>query len=101
MGKFIRSFLVLFFLVLLSACSSTPLQSSRLDKAETNITQAEQILTQSSDVNAMKTADEKLGVARSYLATVLDNKKYLNKTQLQKYEALKRRLDRAYERVNL
>ncbi len=101
MKRLIKPLLVSFFIVVLSACSSTPLQRSRLDAAEINIMQAEQILSQSSSLKAMIAADEKLGAARSYLATVLDNKTYLNKAELQKYAALKQRLNSVYRRINL
>lgn len=100
MNNAINAFLLSFSLALLVACSSTPLQTSRLDTAESEIIQAEQILARSSGIRGMKAADDKLGAASSYLATVLDNKKYLNKNQLQRYAALKRRLDAVYQQID-
>ncbi len=100
MNTSIKTVLLSLCLLLLGACSSVPLQTSRLNDAESNIREAEHILARSSSTAAMRAADERLGVARSYIATVFDNKKYLSKSQLQRYHALKRQLDIVYQQIN-
>ena len=96
MNRFIRAFLPsVFFLFILSGCSSPSLQMSRMDEAEAYITQAEMALKNAQ----VMIADDKLGVATAYLATVADHKKFLTKAELGRYEQLKFRADRLSKRI--
>lgn len=64
-----------------------PLQSGRLDTAESHIIQAEHALQR----KQIRIADENLGTASAYLLTLRDNKKALTKNELKRYQALKQR----------
>ena len=68
---------------------------SRMDTAETYIAQAEQAL----ENGHVMIADDKLGVATAYLATVADHKKFLSKAELSRYKQLKSRTDRLAKRT--
>ena len=85
-------FLYIFIVFQLTSCSSTPLQSKRLEAAETHIMQAEQALANSSDDDIeVRVADENLGTATAYLATINDQKKYLSENEMKQFQALKQR----------
>jgi len=73
--------------LLISGCSSTPLQSQRLNKAETYIIQAEQALT----ANKRKLAINDMGTAKAYLDTLKDNLKFLSKSEVKRYHKLRSR----------
>ena len=75
-------------ILLLSACSTSPLQSTRLNKAETYMIQAEHALL-SKQTNNMKVAENNIGIANAYLATIKDNVKFLSKSELNRFETLK------------
>jgi hypothetical protein len=85
-------FLYIFIVFQLTSCSSTPLQSKRLEAAEAHIMQAEQALANSSDDDSeVRVADENLGTATAYLATINDQKKYLSENEMKQFQALKQR----------
>jgi len=73
--------------ILILGCSSTPLQSQRLNKAETYIIQAEQALT----ANRKQLATQDMGTAKAYLDTLKDNLKFLTKTEVKRYHNLRAR----------
>jgi hypothetical protein len=84
----------------LSACSSSSsLQSNRLDTAEEHILEAEQALANSAGSAGIKIADDNLGTANAYLATLNDHKKYLTENELKRYQALKQRSDGLLKRI--
>jgi hypothetical protein len=83
--KFIFSSFII--AILLQACTSTPLQSSRLNSAEDDILQAEQALSASK----VKIAENYLGTAAAYLATVEDYKNRLSSNEKKKYQGLRQR----------
>lgn len=96
MKRLIKTFfLSSFFLLLLSACSTGSLQMDRMDTAEAYITQAEQALGK----GQMMIADDKLGIATAYLATVADHKKFLSKAELDRYNQLTSRIQRLTKRI--
>ncbi len=100
MKNFIRSvFVSIFILFQFSACSTSSLQSNRLDTAEEHILQAEQALANSSGSLGIRIADENLGTANAYLATLHDHKKYLTENELKRYQALKQRTDGLLKRI--
>ena len=93
-------FLYTFIVFQLSSCSSTPLQSIRLEAAEIHIMQAEQALANSSgNETEIRIADENLGTATAYLATLNDQKKYLSENEMKQYQALKQRAENLSKRI--
>jgi len=74
-------------ILIISACSSTPLQTTRLNKAETYIIQAEQALA----ANRINIAVNDMGTAKAYLDTLKDNLKFLSKTEVKRYNELRAR----------
>ncbi len=86
--------------VLLTGCSTAPVQGDRLNTAEELLIDVENILARSSEPNAKLYAKEQLGSANAYLLTLKDNKKVLTKTQLQRYNALLQRASSLQKRVN-
>ena len=72
---------------LLAGCSSTPLQSTRLNKAESYMIQAEQALS-STQAGRMNVAINNIGISKAYLATTKDNLKFLTNTEKKRYHLL-------------
>ncbi len=70
---------------LISGCSSTPLQSTRLNKAEAFMTQAEQAI----EAQKMNIAQNNMGTAKAYLDTLKDNLKFLSKAEVKRFNSLK------------
>ncbi len=100
MNHFIKPFLVSFFIViLLSACSTTSLQSARMDKAEQQTILAEQALRQK-DHNSAVVAKETAGTANAYLATVRDYIKFLTPAEKERLTSLQQRVDRVIQQAN-
>jgi hypothetical protein len=96
----IKLFFVISFLsILLSACSSIPLQTKRMDLAEDLIVEAEQALASKPKNPPVRFAIENIGTANAYLATVNDNKKFLTGYELKRYELLKHRADGIMTRI--
>ena len=100
MNTSIKSFLLnISIITLLSACSTSSLQTKRLDTAENLIIQAEQTLSSPSGQKYKQQINEDLGTANAYLATLNDYKKSLNKAEIERYKALKRRSNVLMQRV--
>ncbi len=88
MQRTIKLFIInLVGVLLISGCSTTPLQTTRLDKAETYMMQAEQAIT----ANRMKLATNNMGTAKAYLDTLKDNLKFLSKNEVKRYHLLRGR----------
>ena len=79
------SILATVFSMAIVGCSSGPLQSGRLDNAEEHITRAQ------AQANQPILANETLGTATAFLATVKDNKFRLTEQELARYEMLLKR----------
>ncbi len=79
--------LLITFVSFLTGCSSTPLQSTRLNKAETYMIQAEQALS-STQADRKNIAINNIGISQAYLATIKDNLKFLTKVEKKRYYAL-------------
>ncbi len=73
--------------LMITGCSTTPLQSTRLNKAETYIIQAEQAYTNSRTI----IAKNNIGTAKAYLDTLKDNLKFLSKSEIKRYNTLRAR----------
>ena len=82
-------------LILVSGCSTTPLQSTRLNKAETYIIQAEQAIS----AHKMKIATNNMGTAKAYLDTLKDNLKFLTKAEVKRFNLLKVRAKAVSSRI--
>ena len=95
----LSSLFIAIILLFLTACSSTALQSKRLNTAEDFIIQAEQALSRSPSNTQIRIADENLGTAHAYLATIYDQRKFLSKHELKRYQTLKQRVDGLYKRI--
>ena len=92
---------ILTILTLLTGCSTSSVQSKRLDTAEELIIQTERDLTSTiGDTNKLK-AQEKLGTANAYLATLKDYQKSLTKEELERYKALTKKSDALSKRAAL
>ena len=78
----------------LSACSTTSLQSNRLDSAESYIVRAEKIIANSPRKAEKNLAEENLGTATAYLETLRDNRKFLTKDEHKRRQELKQRADK-------
>ena len=74
-------------LLAITGCATSNLQGSRLDAAEEHLIQAER----ASASNKVTLADNNLGVATAYLATLKDNKKRLTESQKKRYQTLLQR----------
>jgi hypothetical protein len=97
MNQTIRTFFVaLSISISLAACSSTSLQGKRLDTAEANLLQAEQALAASN----IPAADNSLGTASAYLATLKDYKKFLNKNEFRRFQLLQERAEGLTRTIN-
>ena len=81
-----------------TACTSGPLQSTRMSKAEGYMTQAEQALATNSP-NKMKVAESNIGTAKAYIHTVRDNIKHLSKAEKIRYNSLKAKADAIDSRI--
>ncbi len=88
--------LSLALVIQLTGCSTSGLQSGRLDSVETYLSQAEQ----SFSANRKMDAVNNLGTAKAYLGTLRDYKKFLSKEELQRYQALNRRATELTKRIN-
>ena len=84
-------------LLLITACSTQKLQTTRLDKAETYIIQAEQALT----IQKMRIATNNMGTANAYLDTLKDNLKFLKKPEVKRYHLLRARAKKLASRIVL
>ena len=71
--------------LVISGCSTTPLQSKRLNKSETFMIQAEQAISS----NKLKLAKANIGTAKAYLDTLKDNLKFLTKAEVKRYHRLR------------
>ncbi|MCF6189555.1 MAG: hypothetical protein L3J51_03665 [Cocleimonas sp.] len=80
-----KSFLISMFM-LLTACGGS-LQAGRMDNAEGHFILAERAISASN----VRVANDSLGTAKAFLATVNDFKKSLNIHELRRFEALKKR----------
>ncbi len=85
-----------FFIIVLQACSGTPLQTKRLNEAENHIVLAEQSISNPRNINYTQ---ENIGSAKAFLATVNDFKKFLSKVELSRLNALNTRLNSLEKRV--
>jgi len=83
---------------LLAGCSTTPLQSTRLNKAESYMIQAEQALS-STQAGRMNVAINNIGISKAYLATTRDNLKFLTKSEKKRYHVLVARANGIERRV--
>jgi len=92
-------FLSSLIILQLSGCSSSPLQSNRLDTAESFIAQAEQALNGSPLNNQIRIANENIGTANAYLLTLHDNKRRLSVNEQKRYLSLKLRADNLKKRI--
>lgn len=100
MNHFIKPFLVSFLIViLLSACSTTSLQSARMDEAEQQTILAEQALRQK-DHNSAVVAKETAGTANAYLATVRDYIKFLTPAEKARLTSLQQRVNMVIQQAN-
>ena len=87
-------FLAVVFSLTLVACSSGPLQSGRLDNAE------EYIMRAQTQMDQPIFANETLGTATAFLATVKDNKFRLTKEELARYESLLKQSNDLSRQIN-
>jgi len=86
MHNTIKLIIVKFFVVfIIAGCSTTALQSTRLNKAETYLIQAEQALV----TNRISLAKNNIGTAKAYLDTLKDNLKFLTKAEVKLYHKLR------------
>jgi hypothetical protein len=83
--------------LLLTACTGASLQSSRLDKAESFMIQAEQAIS----MNNMRVAQENIGTSNAYILTLKDNFKFLSDEEKSRYNNLKARIEKINQRVSL
>ena len=88
--------ITLFIAIQLSSCSTSNLQSGRLDSAESYILQAEQRLSTGGN---KRVAAENIGTAKAYLGTLRDHKKYLTKGELARYQTLLQRSNKLSKRI--
>ena len=97
-----KSLLTLLVLIFLTACSVSKLQSERLDNAEKYLVEAEQISTtkQNGSINN-EYLQNTLGTARAFLATVLDNKRFLTKEELKRHAELTKRVNSLSQKYSL
>ncbi len=94
MNKYFTSMtLLITIFFFLSGCSSTSLQSKRLDTAESFIVEAEHILDSPPHRDRITAINENLGTANAYLLTLKDNKKYLSENEKKRYPSIKQRAD--------
>ena len=84
-------------IVFLTACSTQKLQTTRLDKAETYIVQAEQAIS----IKRMTSATNNMGTAKAYLDTLKDNLKFLSKSEVKRYHLLRARAKNIASRIVL
>ena len=92
--QFRTSFLTAIFSVAMIGCSSGPLQSGRLDNAE------EYILRAQEQINQPILANETLGTANAFLATVKDNKFRLSQAEKTRYELLLKKSKVVSRKIN-
>jgi hypothetical protein len=96
MHRTIKLFLVnIIGLIIVSGCSTTPLRSTRLNKAETYIIQAEQAIS----AHKMNIATHNMGTAKAYLDTIKDNLKFLTKAEVKRFNLLKVRAKTISSRI--
>ena len=90
MGSLKKLFCISFLFLLLSACSTTNLQTIRMDKSEQQIIIAEQALSQSDN----EVAIDNIGSASAYLATVTDFINFLSNKEKIRLKNLKQKADK-------
>ncbi len=90
-------FILLSLSLFLQACSSTPLQRSRLNEAEDHLVSSEQALAASK----ISAAESYLGTATAYLATLQDFKKSLSLSEEKKLEVLLQREKRLSQAIKI
>jgi len=97
MSYLFRLFIISSIFFVLSACSTSNLQSTRMDKAEEQIVLAEQALNQSNK----SVASQSIGTASAYLATVTDFINSLNDRDKGRLKRLKQKVDIIERRTRL
>ncbi len=87
MDSLIKLFFISSLFLLLNACSTTNLQTIRMDRAEQQIILAEQALAQSNN----EVASDNIGSATAYLATVSDFINFLSSKEKIRLKSLKQK----------
>ena len=88
-------------LMMLTACSTSSVQTKRLNTVEELILQTEHDLTNSSGSSNKIKAQEKLGTAKAYLATLKDYQKSLTTKELARYKDLTKKSEELSKQVSM